>query len=217
MVTAIAMVRINRPTTTQAPCCKSALSVTGSGWSFPTAKLRIDAVTTQFTTEGMNRAKNSWKCTTPFCQTIRVVISPKGLNAPPAFAATTILIQAMAMNLVLLPPTATATAAINRAVVRLSAIGDITKASPPVIQKILRSEKPCVTSQTRRTSNTPRSSIVLMKVIAANRNRNSSTNSSRSPRISTWARSTSPACMKAIATNTQIRPAATITGLDFLM
>ena len=31
---------------------------------------------------------------TPFCQTISVVISPKGEKAPPAFAATTIFIQA---------------------------------------------------------------------------------------------------------------------------
>ena len=31
---------------------------------------------------------------TPFCQTIKVVMSPKGEKAPPAFAATTMLIQA---------------------------------------------------------------------------------------------------------------------------
>ncbi len=34
----------------------------------------------------------------PFCQTISVVMSPKGLKAPPALAATTMLMQASATN-----------------------------------------------------------------------------------------------------------------------
>ena len=38
--------------------------------------------------------KNPKNGITPFCQTIRVVISPNGENAPPALAATTIFIQA---------------------------------------------------------------------------------------------------------------------------
>ena len=98
----------------------------------------------------------------PFCQTINVVMSPNGENAPPALAATTILIHATATNLVLSPPTAMATVAISNAVVRLSAIGDIKNAKTPVSQKIVRNVKPLETSQTRNISNTPRSSMVLM-------------------------------------------------------
>ena len=37
----------------------------------------------------------------PACHTIKVVISPNGLKAPPAFAATTIFIQPIEMNLAL--------------------------------------------------------------------------------------------------------------------
>ena len=89
-------------------------------------------------------------------------MSPNGLKAPPALAATTMLMQATVMNCVLLPPTAMTTVAISRAVVRLSATGEMKNASRPVIQKTARSEKPRVTSQTRSASNTPRSSMVLM-------------------------------------------------------
>ncbi len=82
----------------------------------------------------MNRAKNPQKLTIPFCQTINVVISPNGLNAPPALAATTILIQAIETKRVLVPPTASTTAHINNAVVKLSATGEIKKARIPVNQ-----------------------------------------------------------------------------------
>jgi len=67
-------------------------------------------------------------------------MSPKGLKAPPAFAATTILIQASTINVVFPAPTDIATAAINKAVVRLSAMGEITKESMPVIQKTVLRE-----------------------------------------------------------------------------
>ena len=73
-----------------------------------------------------------------FCHTISVVISPNGLNAPPALAATTILMQESMTNFLLPPPTAMTTAAISNAVVRLSAIGEIKKASRPVTQNSAR-------------------------------------------------------------------------------
>ncbi len=70
----------------------------------------------------------------PFCQTIRVVMSPKGLKAPPALAATTTLMQARLTNRALAPPTVRITAHISSAVVMLSAIGEMKKASRPVSQ-----------------------------------------------------------------------------------
>ena len=82
----------------------------------------------------MTKAKNVKNSTLPACQTIKVVISPKGLNAPPAFAATTILIQAIEINFGLEMPTAITTAQRTKAVVRLSASGDIKNAITPVIQ-----------------------------------------------------------------------------------
>ena len=62
-------------------------------------------------------------------------MSPKGLKAPPAFAATTILIHAIPTNFGLDEPTASTTAQRTRAVVKLSANGDKKKARIPVIQK----------------------------------------------------------------------------------
>ena len=177
--TAIAMVTINSPTTNQAPCRSSATSVTASGCSLGTENDMMTAGISQLTSDGRNNTKNPWKGMMPFCHTINVVMSPNGEKAPPALAATTILIQATITKAVFFPPTAMATVAISRAVVRLSAMGDITNARAPVIQKIVRNENPCETSHTRSTSNTPRSSIVLINVIAARRNRNSSANSSR--------------------------------------
>ena len=92
----------------------------------------------------MNSAKNTQKSTAPllammfFCQTISVVMSPNGLNAPPALAATTILMHASMTNFLLPPPTAITTAAISSAVVRLSAIGEMQKANRPVTQNNAR-------------------------------------------------------------------------------
>ena len=88
--------------------------------------------------------------TLPFCQTIRVVISPKGEKAPPALAATTTLIQATMTNLRLLPPTAMTTAPMSSAVVRLSAKGEIKNESAPVTQKTVRRVNPRLTSQERK-------------------------------------------------------------------
>jgi hypothetical protein len=108
------------------------------------AKLIRHAGTNQLTKAGMNKLKKVQKVMRPllacmfFCQTIKVVMSPNGLNAPPAFAATTKLMQASKTNFVLLPPTANTTAPISKAVVRLSAIGDMKKASKPVTQNKAR-------------------------------------------------------------------------------
>ena len=81
------------------------------------------AGTNQFTSEGTNKAKNLPVCTLPSCHTINVVMSPKGENAPPAFAAITMLVHARLMNHAWPRPTDIATAPIRRAVVMLSATG----------------------------------------------------------------------------------------------
>ena len=59
-------------------------------------------------------------------------MSPKGLNAPPAFAATTILMHPRDKNLVLPLPHANKPDHMTSAVVKLSAIGDKKKVITPV-------------------------------------------------------------------------------------
>ena len=86
----------------------------------------------------MKSRKKVWNGTIPFCQTIRVVMSPNGLKAPPALAAMTMLMQPRATKRGLSAPTAITTAHINNAVVRLSATGEMKKARKPVIQNSLR-------------------------------------------------------------------------------
>jgi Na+/H+ antiporter NhaD/arsenite permease-like protein len=49
--------------------------------SFLMKKCIIAAGTKKLTKDGTNKLKNWEKPTTPFCQTISVVISPNGLNA----------------------------------------------------------------------------------------------------------------------------------------
>ena len=66
----------------------------------------------------------------PFCHTIKVVMSPNGLNAPPAFAATTMLMQESATKRGASRPSAIATAHMTSAVVRLSATGEMTEGEP---------------------------------------------------------------------------------------
>ena len=68
----------------------------------------------------------------PACQTINVVMSPKGLKAPPAFAAITIFIHPIEINFVLPFPQAITTEHITSAVVKLSAIGERKKVIIPV-------------------------------------------------------------------------------------
>lgn len=65
-------------------------------------------------------------------------MSPKGLNAPPALAATTILTQAIVTNCGLAAPIVKTTVHMIKAVVKLSATGEMQKANIPVIQKICR-------------------------------------------------------------------------------
>ncbi len=159
---AVAMVIRKRAMTTTAPRFILTLISHVAGLTLGTAKTMIAAGTSQFTTEGIKRWKKVEKPTIPFCHTIRVVMSPKGLKAPPALAATTILIQAKLINLGLSLPMAMTTAHMRRAVVRLSATGEIQKARRPVIQKIFRYEKPAQTSLTRKVSKTSRSSMALI-------------------------------------------------------
>ena len=80
----------------------------------------------------MNRLKKVKKSTIPACQTIKVVMSPNGLKAPPALAATTILIHPIAKNLLFPFPQASKTEHITSAVVKLSAIGDKKNVITPV-------------------------------------------------------------------------------------
>jgi hypothetical protein len=68
-------------------------------------------------------------------------MSPNGLNAPPALAATTIFTQLILVKFLLPFPTAKTTAHIVRAVVRLSAMGDKKKDIKPVIQNNFLYEK----------------------------------------------------------------------------
>src|SRR5699024_4361833 len=88
----------------------------------------------KFTAEGKNKAKNSKNFTCPACHTMSVVISPKGLKAPPALAATTMFTQLMAINLPCPSATFMTTAHMRSAVVKLSATGEIKNAKIPVIQ-----------------------------------------------------------------------------------
>jgi hypothetical protein len=94
----------------------------------------IAAGTNQLTSDGNSKAKNSKKVTLPFCHTISVVMSPKGVKAPPAFAATTTLMQARATNAGDFAPTARTTEPMTSAVVRLSSTPDRKKDSRPVSQ-----------------------------------------------------------------------------------
>ena len=100
----------------------------------PIKKLIMNEGIIKFTNEGKNNFKNWKNSTYPACQTIKVVISPKGLKAPPAFAATTIFTQLILVKFLLPLPTAKTTAHIVKAVVKLSAIGDKKNDIKPVIQ-----------------------------------------------------------------------------------
>ena len=89
---------MNRPTITQAPSSSTAFSSRGGGLPAGSTTVMMAAGTSQLTSDGMNSTKNSWNATIPFCHTISVVMSPNGLNAPPALAATTMLMHEMAMK-----------------------------------------------------------------------------------------------------------------------
>jgi len=89
-------------------------------------------------------------------------MSPNGLNAPPAFEATTILTMAIETKRGLLEPTANTTAPMISAVVRLSAIGEMKNAKNPVIQKSCLKVKPFKINQVFKLSNTNLSRMASM-------------------------------------------------------
>ena len=91
---------------------------------------------------GKNILKKVKNSTIPACQTINVVMSPNGLKAPPALAATTIFIQPIEINLEFPFPQAITTEHITRAVVKLSAIGERKKVIIPVKMKSCLKLKP---------------------------------------------------------------------------
>ncbi len=136
--TARVTVTMNRATITPPPFLIRTSPLAAGGVPRATAKCMMVAGINQFTSDGRNRWKNPQKSMIPRCHTIRVVMSPKGLNAPPALAATTMLMQASETNLGLSRPTASTTAHITSAVVRLSMIGDRQNASTPVVQNSCR-------------------------------------------------------------------------------
>ena len=90
---------------------------------------------------------------------VTMMIAAMFAVAPPAFAATTMLMQLIAMKRGLPCPTAMTTAHITNAVVRLSITGDRKKLIMPVMMKSFRYPKPRLTSHERNPSKTRRSDI----------------------------------------------------------
>ena len=88
-------------------------------------------------------------------------IASDGEKTPPALAATTMLMHASATKRGSSRPTASTTAHITSAVVRLSISGDRKNASAPVAQNSARYPSPLRSNHTRRASNRPRSLIAL--------------------------------------------------------
>jgi len=136
--TAVAIVNAKNTITPMAPGLGRTVSVWATGVFCGIPKCMMMAGTSQFTSDGTKSAKNSRNVTLSFCQTIRVVMSPKGENAPPAFAATTMLMKPMATNFGESLPIARTTAPITRDVVRLSSTPERKNARVPVIQNRLR-------------------------------------------------------------------------------
>ena len=161
-LTAVAIVRIPNPIIILAPGLRGMISVDPSGFILGTKGYMINAGTTQFSNDGINKKANFKVSTLPEVQTIRVVISPKGLQAPPALAATTILIKAGIINLEFPLLTAKATVDIKRALVKLSASGERKNVIVPVAQKSGRKPRPFLKSQERKERKTSRSSKVFI-------------------------------------------------------
>ena len=92
------MVTKKSPIITQPPSRTRGVSSNGSGRPAGRAIIMMAAGTSQLTSDGISSTKNSSNAMMPFCQTISVVMSPNGLIAPPALAATTILTQLTATN-----------------------------------------------------------------------------------------------------------------------
>ena len=89
-------------------------------------------------------------------------MSPNGLHAPPALAATIIFTKAGTMNFPFPLLTASATVDISRALVRLSARGESKNVMSPVAQKSFLKPNPFCKSHARNTLKTFLSSIVLI-------------------------------------------------------
>ena len=161
--TAVAIVNINNATILLAPRLISNFSLRSTtDFSLEMKKLIIIAGTKKLTKDGINKTINCSNFTKPDCQIINVVISPKGLNTPPALAATTMLIQAMLMNFLSLDATFNIIAHISIAVVKLLAKEEIAKAKIPVNQNKDLKLKPLDTIHKRKPSKIPLSSIALM-------------------------------------------------------
>eukprot|EP00300_Choanocystis_sp_HF-7_P024828 c26388_g1_i1.p2 GENE.c26388_g1_i1~~c26388_g1_i1.p2 ORF type:complete len:139 (+),score=1.50 c26388_g1_i1:258-674(+) len=124
------------------------------------------------------------------------------------------LMQEILTKRALSPPTAMMTAHINKAVVMLSAMGEIKKANIPVIQNSWRRLKPLRTNQERSASNTSRSSMAFTYVIATNKNKNNSAYSNILCRTAFSAASGKPSLASSQAMMAQIIPEAMMTGLD---
>ena len=148
----------NKQMTSTAPGFKRELARSSSDafWGAPSLTYGCikHAGTTQLTMLGIRRRGKSASDSVPRCHTMSVVKSPKGLNAPPEFAATTMFTQHIATYSGSPLPTAETTAPIRTAVVRLSAIGDSQKATVPVTQKQLRYENPLSCNQERMRAKT---------------------------------------------------------------
>lgn len=120
----VAMVRKKSMTTRTAWTESRDLSLDGVGLPSGSALWRKNAGISQFTKLGTMMWGKSRMPNFPFCQIIRVVMSPKGEKAPPAFDATTMLTRLSVMKSSWEDPTDRMTAPMRSAVVRLSARGE---------------------------------------------------------------------------------------------
>jgi len=115
--------------------CTSFSSSANGGFPFGIKRLKKNAVISHPTIDAGKRYKKSTKVPLPSTHTIKVVISPNGDHAPPAFAATTMLTAAGTTNALFSLSIVINTVERISAVVKLSAIGEIKNAKTPVIQK----------------------------------------------------------------------------------
>ena len=150
----------------------------------------------------------------PFCHTIKVVISPNGLNAPPEFEATTIFMQLILIKFLFLFPIDIIIELIIIAVVKLSAIGDIKNDKDPVNQKIFFKLKFKLISLLLIQSKKLYALIALIYIIATNKNIKSSEYSNIFNRINVAVDKL--LSLQIYAITNHIMLAARITGFDFL-
>ena len=140
-----------------------------SGTVFGTTLASKNAVTKYPIIDAGNKNKKSTNVPFPAVQAIRVVISPNGDQAPPAFAATTILIAPGTKKAFFFCSIVINTVDKISAVVKLSAIGDIKNAKNPVIQNNCLYVYPFEIRLYFNFSNTPICIIVSIYVIATNK------------------------------------------------